>query len=280
MASTDKLVVEGVTKSYVEVGPPVKTVRVLEDISFSIAPGEVISLIGPTGCGKTTLLRIIDGLIKPESGSVTVNGKKVQGPRDSSCAMVFQNFNLFPWRNALKNVEFGLEVKGDAPEDREKKARGFLRLVGLDGYERYYPHQMSGGMQQRVGVARALAVNPEVVLFDEPFSAIDILLRETLQAQVMQILVKEKKAAIFITHDAEEALFLSDRIISLTTHPGKVRNTYTVNLPRAKGEDQADDEELFRQRRKMIEERTPEVYRLISATKRDLMEAAHQQQEV
>ena len=274
----DKLVVEGITKSFVETGPPVRTVKVLDDISFSVAPGEIVSLIGPTGCGKTTLLRIIDGLVKPESGSVKVNGKEVQGPRDSSCAMVFQNFNLFPWRNALKNVEFGLEMKGDAAAEREKVARGFLELVGLRGYERYFPHQMSGGMQQRVGVARALAVNPEVVLFDEPFSAIDILLRESLQVETLQILVKSKKSAIFITHDAEEALFLSDRIISLTTHPGKVKNTYTVNLPRVKGESKSDDLEAFAQRRKMIEERTPEVYRLISATKKDLMESVHQQQ--
>jgi NitT/TauT family transport system ATP-binding protein len=266
----DKLVAEGISKSYVEFGPPLRTIEVLKEVSMSVAPGEIVSLIGPTGCGKTTLLRIIDGIIRPDAGRIRIDGSMVQDPGRSACAMVFQNFNLFPWRNVLRNVEFGLEAKGVPKEEREKTAQHYVELVGLKGYEKYHPHQLSGGMQQRVGLARAIAVNPEVVLLDEPFSAIDILLRESLQVEVLKILIKAKKSAIFVTHDAEEALFVSDRIISLSTKPGRVKTTYKVDLPRAKGENESEDNELFRERRRLIESRSAETYRLISGMKADL----------
>ena len=266
----DRLVAEGISKSYVEYGPPQRTIEVLKDVSLSVAPGEIVSLIGPTGCGKTTLLRFIDGIIKPDSGQVRINGSAVQDPGHSACAMVFQNFNLFPWRNVLRNVEFGLEAKGVPKEEREKTAQRYVELVGLRGYEKYHPHQLSGGMQQRVGLARAIAVNPEVVLLDEPFSAIDILLRESLQVEVLKILIKSKKSAVFVTHDAEEALFVSDRIISLATKPGRVKTTYKVDLPRAKGDSESEDSELFKERRRLIESRSAETYRLISGMKADL----------
>jgi NitT/TauT family transport system ATP-binding protein len=266
----DKLVAEGISKSYIESGPPQRTIEVLKEVSLSVAPGEIVSLIGPTGCGKTTLLRIMDGIIKPDSGQIRINGPAVQDPGHSACAMVFQNFNLFPWRNVLRNVEFGLEAKGVPKEEREKIAQHYVELVGLKGYEKYHPHQLSGGMQQRVGLARAIAVNPEVVLLDEPFSAIDILLRESLQVEVLKILIKSKKSAIFVTHDAEEALFVSDRIISLATKPGRVKTTYKVDLPRAKGESESEDNELFKERRRLIESRSAETYRLISGMKADL----------
>ena len=273
---TDKLVAEGISKAYVETGPPQRTIEVLKDVSLSIAPGEIVSLIGPTGCGKTTLLRIIDGIIKPDSGQIRINGSTVQDPGHSACAMVFQNFNLFPWRNVLRNVEFGLEAKGVPKEEREATAQRYVELVGLKGYEKYHPHQLSGGMQQRVGLSRAIAVNPEVVLLDEPFSAIDILLRESLQIEVMKILIKSQKSAIFVTHDAEEALFVSDRIISLATKPGRVKTTYKVDLPRAKGEGESEDNELFKERRRLIESRSAETYRLISGMKSDLQMSPNQ----
>jgi NitT/TauT family transport system ATP-binding protein len=273
----DKLTAEGISKVYVEAGPPQRTIEVLKDVNISVAPGEIISLIGPTGCGKTTLLRIIDGIIKPDAGKISIDGSTVRDPGKSACAMVFQNFNLFPWRNVLGNVEFGLEAKGVPKEEREKSARHYVELVGLKGYEKYHPHQLSGGMQQRVGLARAIAVNPEVVLLDEPFSAIDILLRESLQVEVLKILIASKKSAIFVTHDAEEALFVSDRIISLSTKPGRVRTSYKVDLPRAKGQSESEDNELFKERRRLIESRSAETYRLISGMKADLYQTAQDQ---
>ena len=276
---TDKLVAEGISKVYVEAGPPQRTIDVLKDINLSVAPGEIVSLIGPTGCGKTTLLRIIDGIIKPDSGKISINGSTVQDPGKSACAMVFQNFNLFPWRNVLGNVEFGLEAKGVAKEEREATARRYIELVGLKGYEKYHPHQLSGGMQQRVGLARAIAVNPEDVLLDEPFSAIDILLRESLLVEVLKILIASKKSAIFVTHDAEEALFVSDRIISLATKPGRVKTSYKVDLPRARGESESEDDNLFKERRRLIESRSAETYRLISGMKADLYQTAQDQKE-
>lgn len=234
---SEKLVVENVNKSYSASSGGNARIPVLKDISFSVKEGEIVSIIGPTGCGKTTLLRIIDGLVKADSGRVLINGKEVKDFKNPSCAMVFQNFNLFPWRSALKNVEFGLEAKTMTTEERHQKATQLIQMVGLKGYEKYHPHELSGGMQQRVGLARALAIDPQVVLFDEPFSAVDLLLRESLQEEVLKILYATHKTAIFITHNASEALFLSDRIISLSSHPGVVKNIYDVKLPKPRTED-------------------------------------------
>jgi len=227
-----KLVVDSINKSYSATAGGGERIQVLKDISFSVNEGEIVSIIGPTGCGKTTLLRIIDGLVAPDSGKVLVDDQDVKNFKSPPCAMVFQNFNLFPWRSAIKNVEFGLEAKTMPAEERRKKASDLIELVGLKGYEKFHPHELSGGMQQRVGLARALAIDPRVVLFDEPFSAVDLLLRESLQEEVLKILYATKKTAIFITHNAEEALFLSDRIISLSSHPGMIKNIYKVNLPK------------------------------------------------
>lgn len=234
---TEKLVVENISKSYGSASGGRQVIQVLKDISFSVSEGEIISIIGPTGCGKTTLLRIIDGIIQPESGRVFVDGEDVRSFKIPPFAMVFQNFNLFPWRSALKNVEFGMEALHIPAEEREKKAKELLELIGLRGYEKFHPHELSGGMQQRVGLARALAINPKVILFDEPFSSIDLLLRESLQEEVLKILYATKKTAIFITHNASEALFLSDRIISLSSVPAHMKNVYKVNLPKPRSEE-------------------------------------------
>ena len=268
----DKLIVDGISKWYEsKSGVKNERVTILNEVNLSIRAGEIVSFIGPTGCGKTTLLRIIDGIIKPDSGQVLVNDKPVVGTKNSPCAMVFQSFNLLPWRTAKKNVEFGLEAKKVPPEDRSKKAEYYLALVGLSGYEKYHPHEMSGGMQQRVGLARAIAIDPEVVLLDEPFSSIDLLLRETLQEEVLKILLKTKKTAIFVTHNAEEAILLSDRIISFSTKPGAVKSSYTVDLPRARDTSDEEISGVLAKRKAMIEARTPEVYKLFQAIKNDLM---------
>jgi len=245
---------------------------------MSVNEGEIVSMIGPTGCGKTTLLRIIDGLVPLDSGEVLVNDKIVKDPKDSSCALVFQRFNLLPWRNALKNVEFGLESKKVEAKERQEQARHYLKLVGLEGYERYYPHQLSGGMQQRVGLARAIATKPEVVLLDEPFSSVDLLRRESLQYEVLKILLKTKETAIFVTHNVEEAIFLSDKIISFSTRPGRVKAVYDVNLPRP---NVADDEAIvrtLRERKNLIDSRSEETYKLILDLKNDLSEGTPPQE--
>lgn len=254
----EKLVVDNVNKDFVSATGDKKQIEVLKGISFSVKEGEIVSIIGPTGCGKTTLLRIIDGIIKPDSGRVLINGEDVRNFKNPSCAMVFQNFNLFPWRSAIKNVEFGLEGKSVPPEERRKKAEALIELVGLKGYEKFHPHELSGGMQQRVGLARALAIEPEVVLFDEPFSAVDLLLRESLQEEVLKILYATKKTAIFITHNADEALFLSDRIISLSSHPGMIKNIYEVNLPKPRSA-------------QILE--SPEAAKLVQRMRQDLMQS-------
>ncbi|MHB8565843.1 MAG: ABC transporter ATP-binding protein [Nitrososphaerales archaeon] len=255
---SEKLVVEGINKSYSASSGGNTQIQVLKDISFSVKEGEIVSIIGPTGCGKTTLLRIIDGIIKPDSGNVLINGENVKNFKNPSCAVVFQNFNLFPWRSAIKNIEFGLEAKSMPPEERRKKANAMIELVGLKGYEKFHPHELSGGMQQRVGLARALAIDPEVILFDEPFSAVDLLLRESLQEQVLKILYATKKTAIFITHNASEALFLSDRIISLSSHPGMIKNIYNVDLPKPRSEE-------------ILE--SPDAAKLVQLMRQDLMQS-------
>ena len=276
--TSPKLVVNHVNKAYVAPGSNRVRIEILRDVSMSVNEGEIVSMIGPTGCGKTTLLRIIDGLVPLDSGEVLVNDKIVKDPKDSSCALVFQRFNLLPWRNALKNVEFGLESKKVEAKERQEQARHYLKLVGLEGYERYYPHQLSGGMQQRVGLARAIATKPEVVLLDEPFSSVDLLRRESLQYEVLKILLKTKETAIFVTHNVEEAIFLSDKIISFSTRPGRVKAVYDVNLPRP---NVADDEAIvrtLRERKNLIDSRSEETYKLILDLKNDLSEGTPPQE--
>lgn len=226
-----KLITDNVCKSYAAVEGPKESRVVLKDVSFSVDDGEIVTIIGPTGCGKTTLLRIISGLTIPDSGRVLFNENEPINLNNPQCAIVFQNFNLLPWRNTLKNIELGLEAKGVPPEERANIARHYLELVGLKGFERHHPHELSGGMQQRVGLARALAVSPAVILFDEPFNSVDVMMRESLQGEVLKILVENKKTAIFITHNVYEAVALSDRIITLSTRPGSVKNIYHVELP-------------------------------------------------
>ena len=250
-----KVSVEQVSKSF----PAAKgtgTVEVLRDVSFTAEDGEIVSVIGPTGCGKSTLLRIISGLSLPTSGSVTIGGKKVTGPNNPASGIVFQSFNLLPWRNVISNVEFGLEAKEVPPDERKKIASKYVELVGLKGFEYYHPHQISGGMQQRVGLARALAFVPEVILLDEPFSSLDMLTRESLQQDVLKILQRTGKTAILVTHSIDEALVLSNRIISLGGKPSGIKGVFEVKLPYPR-----TDESLL----------TPEIVRLKSALKQQLL---------
>jgi len=196
----------------------------LRDVSLEVAEGEFLSIVGPSGCGKTTLLNAVDGLLPIKRGRIAVNGRK---------AMVFQSPSLLPWRTVADNIVYGLELQGkrDAPETTAK-VQELIALVGLVGFERSYPSELSGGMQQRVNLARALAVDPELLLLDEPFAALDAQTRELMQAELLQIWQRTRKTAIFITNQIDEAIYLSDRVVVFGARPGTVRASIPIALPR------------------------------------------------
>ncbi|MGD9382181.1 MAG: ABC transporter ATP-binding protein [Candidatus Thorarchaeota archaeon] len=199
--------------------------------NLEVKRDEFLVMLGPSGCGKTTLLRLIDGLIKPTEGEILVEGKPVEGP-GLDRAVVFQSINLLPWRNTLDNVILGLEIKGISKEEMKSTAQKYIDMVGLSGFEDHYPHELSGGMQQRVGIARALAVNPKILLMDEPFGYLDALTRMSLQMELLEIWSKQKKTCIFITHDLDESIFLGDRVVLMSCRPGRITDTFQIDLPR------------------------------------------------
>lgn len=232
---TKKLEINAVSRSFGSVSKREASIRqILREVSFSMDDGEIVSIVGLSGCGKTTLLRIVGGLLTPDAGTVLVNGRPVHGPGHDR-TIVFQQPSLLAWRNALRNVEFGLELMKTGSRERKEKARQALRLVGLADYETYYPKQLSGGMQQRVGLARALAVEPEILLMDEPFSALDAQTREELQAELLDLHAQTGKTIMFVTHDLDEAIYLSDRVLVLLPHPGRVHTVVDVDIPRPRG---------------------------------------------
>lgn len=194
---------------------------VLDSLDLEIYDGEFITLLGPSGCGKTTLLKIIAGLLPATSGEVLVNGRPVSGPGPER-AFVFQDFALMPWATVLRNVAFGLELRGTPRAEREDVSRRYIDQVGLAGFEEKYPHELSGGMRQRVGLARALSVNADVLMMDEPFSAVDEQNRRKFQEDLLTLVANEKKTFIFVTHSIEEAVYVSDRIVLLSPRPGRI----------------------------------------------------------
>jgi len=204
-----------------------RTLRALDGISFGVAPGEIVALLGPSGCGKTTTLRIAMGLDSASSGSVLVHGEKVGGCGHDR-GMVFQHAELLPWCTALENIKFGLRMKGVAEPQLSETANRYLALVGLGPAAQQRPHQLSGGMQQRVGIARALAIDPEILLMDEPFGALDSQTREVLQTELLTIHEKTKKTIVFVTHDLDEAVFLADRVVVMAE--GRIREIIPVKL--------------------------------------------------
>jgi NitT/TauT family transport system ATP-binding protein len=206
-------------------------VTALAAIDLSVHPNEFLSIIGPSGCGKTTLLKMIDGLIPCDSGRILVAGKQITAPGPDR-AVVFQSFALLPWRTVLANVEFSLELRQTPKEERASIARDYLKRVGLGDFENHYPHELSGGMQQRAGLARALAVNPAILLMDEPFGAVDAQTRQLLQEELLELWQREKKTVIFVTHSMDEAVYLSDRVVVMTPRPGRVAEVLDVPLPR------------------------------------------------
>ena len=209
--------------------------RVLDDFDLSMRPGEFVSLIGPSGCGKTTALRIVAGLLEQSSGTVVVDGKPSNGPsRDK--AIVFQHFNLLPWRTAIDNVAYGLELHGIPKAQRMETAREYLDLVGLTASASKYPAELSGGMRQRIGIARALAIHPKLLLMDEPFGALDALTREHLQGQLARICVERNLTTLFVTHSIDEAIYLSDRVVVMGVQPGRIIAEFKVTMPKPRGE--------------------------------------------
>jgi NitT/TauT family transport system ATP-binding protein len=206
-------------------------VTALTDLNLSVARGEFVSIVGPSGCGKSTFLNIVLGLIKHDSGTLQFNGTPITGPSQER-AMVFQEFGLLPWRTVKTNVELGLELKGVPAAERAQRAAELIKLVGLNGFESHYPHELSGGMKQRVGLARALATEPQVLLMDEPFAALDAQTRDLMQTELLQIWERTKKTVLFVTHSIEEAAYLSDRVIVMTARPGRAKDVLQINLPR------------------------------------------------
>src|SRR6059036_2832662 len=207
-------------------------VTALQDVSFSVEPSEFLCVVGQSGCGKTTMLNIAAGFLEPTKGAILIGGKAVIG-KGLDRGVVFQDFaQLFPWRTAQRNVEFGLEMKGMATAERVKTARRFLALVNLETFAGAYPHELSGGMQQRVAIARALAYNPSVLLMDEPFAALDALTRDEMQKLLVDVWTQTKKTVIYVTHNVAEAVYLADRIVVMTPHPGTVKADVRVALAR------------------------------------------------
>lgn len=218
--------IESLRKTFTDDSNPV-----LLNFNLEVQRGEFVSLIGPSGCGKTTVLNIITGLVAPDEGGVWIDDQPSPEPsRDK--AMVFQHFNLFPWRSALHNAAYGLEMQGVPAKSRLDTATKYLELVGLGNYLNYYPAHLSGGMRQRVGLARALAIRPKVLLMDEPFGALDALTREQLQGMLQQICIDENLTVLFVTHSTDEAIFLSDRVVVMATRPGCILAEFPVELPR------------------------------------------------
>lgn len=207
-------------------------ISVLENISFDVLENQFIVILGPGQSGKTTLLNIIAGLVRPSTGSVLLDGKEVTGP-GSERGLVFQSYMLFPWKTVAQNIELGPSLKRLSRKEKKEIVSYYIDLVGLKGFEKSFPHQLSGGMKQRVGIARAYANNPEVMLLDEPFGQLDAQTRYMMEQEIIRIWEKEKKTIIFVTNNIEEAIFLGDRIITIEGKlPGKVKAIYDVNLPR------------------------------------------------
>lgn len=204
------------------------------DLNLEVYENETLCLVGPSGCGKTTLLRVIDGLIPLTEGEVRLRDEVITGPHPS-VAMVFQHFGLFPWMTVQDNVAYGLKVQGVKKAERLARAAGYIEMVGLDGFQKRYPYQLSGGMQQRAGLARALTLEPEVLLMDEPFASVDAQTRELLQEQLLAIWTTQKRTMIFITHSIEEAILMGDRVAILSTRPGRVKDI--IDVPFGEGRD-------------------------------------------
>ena len=228
-----------------------KEFTAIKNVHFSVKGGEFLSLVGPSGCGKSTLLDLLGGLTKPTSGEILIDGKPIEGP-GLDRGIVFQQYALFPWKTAKGNIDFSLEAKGVPKKERTEIARHFLSLVGLSGFEDCYPHELSGGMKQRVAIARSLAYDPDVLLMDEPFAALDAQTRETLQTELLRIWEETKKTIVFITHGIDEAVYLGQRIAVMTSRPGTIKQMINNPIPSSSQDEDLRSTPEFAQTRHKI----------------------------
>lgn len=224
-----KLVIDKICKDFTN--NKGKALSVLQDINLTVNKEEFVALVGPSGCGKSTLLNIASGLLEPTSG--TVKFTEVQAGYEPRMSIVFQETGLFPWRNVHDNIAFGLETAGMPTAEREARIKHYIELVGLKGFEKSFPHQLSGGMRQRVGIARALAIEPDLLLMDEPFSALDAQTRTIMQEELVTLWEKTRLTTLYVTHNIQEAVMLADRVVLLSRRPGKVNKILTIDIPRA-----------------------------------------------
>jgi NitT/TauT family transport system ATP-binding protein len=261
-----KLRVENVDKTFRLSGQNGRVVEALSDVTFALKAHELVAIIGPSGCGKSTLLKIVHGLMPCDRGGIFVDDQLVKKPGFDR-ALVFQHAGLLPWRTAIKNVELGLEAKRVPARERTAVARECLRLVGLTSFEHAYPHQLSGGMQQRVGLGRALAVNPDILLMDEPFGALDAQTRERLQHELIHIHETTAKTVLFVTHDLDEAVYLADRVIVMHGEPGRIAANLDVPLPRPRG-----DAAEVKSQREFVETRR-HLWELLRTTETGVLQA-------
>jgi NitT/TauT family transport system ATP-binding protein len=236
------LAVSGISKSF-------DGVPVLVNQSLAVDKREFVALLGPSGCGKSTLLQIINGLEPADSGQVVLDDEDITGRPGPGRGMVFQGSDLFPWRTAIDNVAFGLQVMGVPKAERLFRARHYLRMVGLEAFEKAWPHQLSGGMQQRVGIARAFCIQPKLLLMDEPFGALDVQTRDVLQDELVRIWEAEPKMVLFVTHGIEEALYLADRVLVFSRRPAHVLREIAVPFPRPRRDEMKLEPEFLRLRR-------------------------------
>ncbi len=232
------------------------TLTVLDHVSFDVKDKEFVCILGASGCGKTTLLRMIAGLDTAESGTIVLDGEKITGT-DPKVGFVFQEYSLFPWRTVIDNIAFGLEMRGVSEEDRYMVAEWFIDLVNLTQFRDSYPSELSGGMRQRVAVARALTLDPVLLLMDEPFGALDAQTRNMLQKELLQIWQKTKKMIIFITHSVDEAVYLADRIIVMTPRPGRICRNFEVPLPRPRDRTSVEFAQVRRDVLDLINQNSP-----------------------
>ncbi|WP_010239992.1 ABC transporter ATP-binding protein [Clostridium arbusti] len=249
-----KVTIKNLKKSYNtrdKDGKNDKEFLAIENFTLGIKKGEFVTIVGPSGCGKSTFLDMLAGLSKPTSGEIYIDGKLITGP-DLDRGIILQGYALFPWLTAQENIEFGLEIKGMSKDKRREISSKFINLVGLNKFEKRYPHELSGGMKQRVAIARALAYNPEVLLMDEPFAAVDAQTRELLQEELLTIWEKTNKTIVFITHSIEEAIFLGDRVVVMSANPGKIKEIIKINLQRPRSIVDIRDSKAFNENRNRI----------------------------
>ncbi|MFD0868548.1 peptide ATP-binding component of ABC transporter [Chlamydia abortus] len=235
-----RVVIENVEKKFID--SKKKEVIALQNINFAIEKQEFVVLVGPSGCGKSTLLNIVGGLLSPSSGSVYFEG--IENNKEPSLGIVFQEIALLPWRTVYENVIYGLEERGVSKKEQQEKGRHYIDMVGLTGFESAYPKQLSGGMKQRAGIARALAIEPDLLLMDEPFSALDAQTRTLMQEELLTIWNRTKLSTLYVTHNIQEAVYLADRVVVLSRHPGRIKEIIHIDLPKM-GRDQEQHRNRF-----------------------------------